>query len=241
LKLEKGNYEMSISYKLYKNHLTNGANNYRAIVHYTGSIDLNGVIDRMIARGSTITRADALAVLEDYHETITELALQGFKVITPTANYGLSLKGNFTGQTDGYDPSRHRPAAQVSPGVQFRQAVESRAHLEKQESTLPHPRLLEYNNLNNGDGDGVLTPGGMARLSGHRLKFDPADPEQGLLLMAADRTTTRVEVIGRNTPNELIFMTPPGLAPGQYTLMVRARFGQNSVRIGLFEDMLTVT
>ena len=43
------------------------------------------------------------------------------------------------------------------------------------------------------------------------------------------------------TPNELIFMTPSGLAPGQYTLMVRARFGQNSVRIGLFEEMLTVT
>ena len=232
---------MSISYKLYKNHLTNGADNYRAMVRFAGSIDLNGVIDRMMARGSTITRADALAVLEDYHETIAELVLQGFKVITPTANYGLSVKGNFTGQSDGYDPSRHRPAAQVNPGAHFRQAVESRAHLQKQEATLPHPRLLEYTNLNNGDGNQALTPGGMARLSGYRLKFDPADPEQGLFLMAADQSTIRVEVIGRNTPNELIFMTPSGLAPGQYTLMVRVRFGQNSVRIGLFEGMLTVT
>ena len=49
--------------------------------------------------------------------------------------------------------------------------------------------FIRYPLGSDGDGDGVLTPGGMARLSGHRLKFDPADPEQGLLLMAADRTT----------------------------------------------------
>ena len=194
----------------------------------------------MIARGSTITKADALAVLQDYHDTINELVLQGFKVVTPGANYGLSLKGNFSGQTDAFDPSRHQTAARVSPGVQYRRTIRERVQLQKQEPSIPQPKLLAYANLNNGDSGEVLTPGGPAQLNGHRLKFDPADPEQGIFLLAADNTETRIETIIRNTPNELIFLVPAGLAPGNYTLAVRALFGQNSLRTGLFADTLTV-
>jgi hypothetical protein len=50
--------------------LTNGDNNYRAIVHFVGSVEAEGVIDRMIERGSTITKADALTVLQEYHAAI---------------------------------------------------------------------------------------------------------------------------------------------------------------------------
>ena len=42
---------MSISYSIHKNHLTNGADNYRGVVHFAGTVDLEGVIERMIADG----------------------------------------------------------------------------------------------------------------------------------------------------------------------------------------------
>jgi len=232
---------MSISYSIHKNHLTNGADNYRGVVHFAGTVDLEGVIERMIARGSTTTKADALAVLQDYHATIADLVLEGFKVLTPGANYGISLRGNFTGQTDGFDPSRHQTAARVNPGVQFKRTIRDRVQLQKQEATLPVPKLLAYTNLNNGDSSERLTPGGPAQLNGHRLKFDPNDPKQGIVLLTADNTVTRIETIIRHTPNELIFMVPADLAPGQYTLAVRARFGQHSLRTGLLESNLTVS
>jgi len=111
---------VTLAYTLHKNPLTNGANNYRGVVQFAGTVDLEGVIERMIARGSTITKADALAVLQDYHDTINDLVLQGFKVVTPGANYGISLRGNFAGQTDSFDSSRHQAAALVNPGLQFR-------------------------------------------------------------------------------------------------------------------------
>ena len=231
---------MTLAYTLHKNPLTNGANNYRGVVQFAGTVDLEGVIERMIACGSTITKADALAVLQDYHDTINDLVLQGFKVVTPGANYGISLRGNFAGQTDSFDPSRHQAAALVNPGLQFRRAIQERVQLHKQETNIPQPKLLEYVNLNNGDSNEVLTPGGPAQINGHRLKFDPADLEQGIFLLAADNTATRVDTIIRNTPNELIFMVPTGLTAGQYTLQVKALFGQSSRRSGLLEETLMV-
>ncbi len=194
----------------------------------------------MIARGSTITKADALAVLQDYYATIENLVLDGFKVTTPAANYGVSVKGNFDSQADGFDPNRHRTEANVNPGVRFRRAILNNAQLSKQEATKPRPNPLQYTNPNNGDLNNTLTPGGMGQLSGHRLKFDPADPKQGLFLIAADNNAARVEVIGKNTPRELIFLVPAGLAPGDYTLEVRSLFGQNSIRTGALEEPLTV-
>ena len=63
-----------------------------------------------------------------------------------------------------------------------------------------------------------MTPGGLAQLDGHRLKFDPADPAQGIFFVAADRRETRVEEIARNRPAELILRVPP-LAAGTYPLV----------------------
>ncbi|MEW5961563.1 MAG: DNA-binding domain-containing protein [Chloroflexota bacterium] len=62
---------MTIFYSLHKNPLTNGANHYRALVQSNGSVDLAGVIDRMIAHGSTITKADALATLQDFFAEVS--------------------------------------------------------------------------------------------------------------------------------------------------------------------------
>lgn len=58
---------MTISYVLHENHLTSDPNDYLARVYVTGTVDVEGVIDRMIERGSTTTKADILAALEDYH------------------------------------------------------------------------------------------------------------------------------------------------------------------------------
>ena len=103
-----------ITYALHENHLTPAPNDYRALVQFAGSVDLDGVIKRMIERGSTTTTADVLAVLQDYHAAIESLVLEGFKVITPGANYGVSVKGVFDGRTDNFDQARHQVAPLVS-------------------------------------------------------------------------------------------------------------------------------
>jgi hypothetical protein len=78
---------------------------------------------------------------------------------------------------------------------------------------------LEYIDINTGERNSVLTPGGMGQVAGHRLKFGPADPEQGVFFMAPDGSSSaRVSLVGKNMPGELMFLVPDTLAAGDCIL-----------------------
>jgi len=71
----------------------------------------------------------------------------------------------------------------------------------------------------------------MGQLVGHRLKFDPADANQGAFFVAP-AGEARVQVVACNKPGELIFMVP-ALPSADYTLEVRATVhGSEDVRTG---------
>jgi len=232
---------MSINYVLHENNLTSDPDDYMALVQPVGTAELEDVIERIVAQGSTVTRADIVSVLEDYHTAIENLVLEGVNVNTPGANYRVSIKGVFTGLTDGFDPNRHQVRAVVSAGRRFRKAVQSRAQAVKDETLVPRPNPAEFTDINTGERNSVLTPGGMAQVTGHRLKFDPADAAQGVYFVAEGGGETKVDVVGRNKPAHLMFIVPQGLAPGDYTLEVRATVYSEDVRTGALDAVLTVS
>ena len=231
---------MSISYVLHENNLTSDPDDYTAHVRFAGTMDLDGVINRMMQRGSTITKADALAVLQEYHLAIETLLLEGFTVKTPSANYGLSIKGVFKGQGDHFDATRHRVEGTVNLNRQLRRTLREKVQVQKQETAKPRPRLLEYRDLNSDERNSILTAGGMGRVTGHRLKFDATDSQQGIFFIASDGTASRVDIVGKNKPAELMFLVPSSLTSGEYTLEVRAAFGRQ-IRRGILDIPLTVS
>lgn len=233
---------MTINYTLVENHLTEAPDDYVAQVQAIGTAELEDVIERIIDQGSTVTRADIISVLENYHSAVERMVLEGLGVNTPTANFKASVKGVFDGLDDMFDPSRHSVRAVVSAGKRYRKAIEERARLVKQETIKPKPSPLSFTDTNSGARDTILTPGGMGQVLGHRLKFDPDDENQGVFLVPASGSETRVAVVGRNKPSDLMFMVPEGLAPGVYRLDVRATiFGGEEVRSGSLDAPLTVT
>lgn len=233
---------MTINYVLFENTLTDDPSDYRAVVRPKSTAELEDVIERMVQHGSTVGKADILSVLEDYYSTVERMVLEGVNVNTPGANYRTSIRGVFEGLTDTFDPSRHQVRAVVNPGKRFRRAVEKRAQPVKKEPVRPAPTPLEYIDLSSGARDSVVTPGGMGQVTGRRLKFDPADAEQGIFFVAEDGTETKVDLVGRNMPADLMFMVPESLTAGTYTLEVRAVLrNRDDLRVGALEDPLTVT
>lgn len=232
---------MTISYVLAENNLTDEPNSYVARVQPTGTAELENVIQRMIERGSTVTKADILSVLEEYYSAIESMVLEGMNVNTPMVNYSASIKGIFNGATDSYDPSRHQVAGVVNSGKRYRKTVRERAQTTKREARKPTPNLVVYVDVNSGERDSLLTPGGMGQIIGHRLKFDPADPAQGIFLIAANGVEARIPTVGKNTPGELMFLIPPMLPAGEYTLQVRAAlYDGETVRSSALSAILTV-
>jgi hypothetical protein len=232
---------VSINYILVENNLTSDPGDYWALVQPSGTAELEDVIEGIVDQGSTVTRADIVSVLEDYHTVIESLVLEGVNVNTPSANYGASIKGVFEGQADSFDPGRHRVRAVVSAGRRFRRAVQSRAQVAKRERVVPRPNPVEFTDITTGERNSVLTPGGMAQVVGHRLKFDPADAVQGLFFVAEDGAETKVGMVGSNKPGTLMFIVPQGLAPRDHTLEVRAVLrGTRDLRSGALDAVLTV-
>jgi hypothetical protein len=79
----------------------------------------------------------------------------------------------------------------------------------------------------------------MGQLSGYRLKFDPADPAQGIFFV--NGSDNRVSVVGHNGPSRLMFIVPAGLTPGDYRLEVRSTMRNGTLHTGALPETLSVS
>jgi len=231
-----------IPYALFENPLTDDPNDRLARVISLGTVDVEGLVDDIIKRGTTVTRPDLLAALDLYHQVITDRLLAGYRVNTPVVNLGVSIKGTFNGLQDEFDRSRHLLGATATPGKLVRGGVRDQGRPEKREARLPAPNPIEYQDFGSETRNSVLTPGSPGQLTGRRLKFYPADEEQGLFFIAGDGSATRASMVMRNKPADLMFIVPAGLAAGEYKLEVRAAMTEEgAVRSGQLSHTLTVT
>lgn len=232
---------MSLKYALRQHALGSDPNAYFATIIPAGTKNLDDVISQMISRGSTVTRAEAIAVLEEYRLAVIDLLLLGFTVTTPMHTYGFSIQGLFNGVQAVFDPALHRLRINVRPGVQLREAARL-VTLERASMGRATPDPQHFTDVASGTTNTIATPGGLGILGGLRLKYDEADPAQGVFFIDAAQTATRVAMISRNMPGELHVLIPPGLAPGDYTVEVRAELNDTGVpRTGLLGYTLTVS
>jgi hypothetical protein len=220
--------------------MTEGVETYNARVEYLATLYDDDIIEEILSYNSAMTKADILAVLEMYHAAIARLLLKGFHLLTRSVHYGLTIKGNFTGQGDAFDPSRHRVTPQVNISPALREAILNKVLVEKELTNGRRPNPVAYESLSNGYSGNILVPGGMGKVIGELLRFDPNDAEQGIFLIAADKSERRMPPDGVIKPGSLIFMLPADLAAGDYRLEVRAQLNGDGISLGRLHDVLTV-
>ena len=79
----------------------------------------------------------------------------------------------------------------------------------------------------------------MVSVSGHGLKFDPSDEEQGIFLIAEDKTEIKIDIMGKVMPSLLMFQLPSTVSPGEYTVQVLTRPG-NELHKGSLKSTVSV-
>ena len=231
---------MAINYALFENHLTSDPDDYAAQVRITGSADLEVLAQRMIDQGSTVTKPDILAVLEDTIKATESCLLDGYRVqLGGLCELFPRIKGVFNGITDTFDASRHRVDVGANPGARVRRTVRVGATVTKAETIKPAPALLEYVDLGSGETNGRITSGNIGTINGHRLKFNPDQDDEGIYFVNIDTAAeVKLTAIQKNKPGQLVFLTPtvPG---GQYYLEVRTRFREPAeLRTGRLDEIL---
>ncbi len=232
---------MSIEYTLHPNLLNGMSGTYAARVKSARTADVEQLAQHIVDRGSTITKADIVCVLEDLFATMETLLLDGWNITTPAVNCRVTIRGTFTGSDDGFDPGRHQLVARLRPGPRLKRALKTRATVAKQlpgGAALPVP--LAYIDANSGARNSVLTPGGMGRVTGGRLQFSATRPEEGIFFLASGGAETKAQVVDLNRDTTVSFLVP-ALPAGEYELEVRTATEIGSMRRGRLPFVLTVS
>ncbi|MGS2739625.1 DNA-binding domain-containing protein [Sinomicrobium sp. M5D2P17] len=231
---------MPVRYALFPNQLTEDPNDYMAVVQNQVSRTIEDIINIMIGRGSTVTKAEALSVIEEYEAAIAQILANGDNVSTPIFRISASVPGVFTSIDDRFDRSRHHVRLNIHPGPRIGQIAEE-LPVEKVPATERQPILQRFKDVASDTINETLTPGAVGELFGSLLKIDPEDAEQGIFLIAADGTATKAETLVRNKPANLIFMIPDTLESGEYIIEVRNKPGNISeIRSGSLNMTLIV-
>ncbi len=230
---------MALKYALFENHLTDDPSDYMAVVQLQASKSQEDVIDLMIGRGSTVTKAEALSVLEEYAAAIEQLLREGQALNTPLFNLSPTIKGVFTSEDESYNAATHTVKINVTPGKRLKQ-VANEIEVQRVAGVSPQPDLLYVDDLGSGTRNEQLTPGNIARLKGSRLKFDPTDPLQGIFLVSEANEETRISTVSRNKPAQLDFLVP-AVTPGLYKLVVRTLLkNTKTIRSGTLQVELNI-
>jgi len=231
---------MTIKFYLQPNPITPDPNDQSARVVANESIDLEYLINRVLKRGTMVTETDVRAVLTIFFDEVTNLVADGNTVLLPLVNIRPSIKGVFTNASDSFDSSRHSKKASLSQGLLLAKKMEE-AKVEKLSGYHPSPELLEFTDINTQTINSLITPGGIGKITGSELKFNPANPLEGLFLVDSAGSANQVTVFATRTEGTLMFSIPSTLAVGSYTPEVRKGYGATaSLRTGVLTESLTV-
>ena len=222
-----------LKYCLRENLLTPAPDDYMAQAADVRSYTLDEIIDLMMEKGTTLTRADVAATLQVYGEVVSAIIKDGSAVNTPLMNTSMSISGVFDGANDSFDKKRHTVNLNITAGTLLRDAV-TKVKCEKTEGTSTDPYITEVTDIVTGTVNTTLTKGGVVQLVGARLKFDAKDTAQ-----------VRAAVIAENKPARLMAIIPADLAAGTYYIEVRSKHSGGgkplkAVKVGRFAKPLTV-
>ena len=233
-----------LKYCLRENLLTPAPDDYMAQAADVRSYTLDEIIDLMMEKGTTLTRADVAATLQVYGEVVSAIIKDGSAVNTPLMNTSMSISGVFDGANDSFDKKRHTVNLNITAGTLLRDAV-TKVKCEKTEGASTDPYITEVTDIVTGTVNTTLTKGGVVQLVGARLKFDAKDTAQGIFFVPETGEAVRAAVIAENKPARLMAIIPADLAAGTYYIEVRSKHSGGgkplkAVKAGRFAKPLTV-
>lgn len=232
---------MSLEYYLIPNHMTADPDDFMAVSSNSNTYTIEDIYKQMTREGSTITKAEALAVFEEITQAIAGILEEGHSIVTPLVNITSSVSGVFESEDDRFDPSRHKVRLNIANGLRLRE-LDGAISPVVGSSGMRQPSLLRFHDNGSETQNELITPNGGARIKGSLLKFDEEDDAQGIFFIdQADNTEHRVEKpLLRNKPGELIFILPD-LPAGDYRLEVRSLLNNTTtLRRGALSQDLTV-
>jgi hypothetical protein len=215
-----------MDYFLTDNNLTPDPNDQTAIPANIHSYTDEEIVDRILQRGTTLTRPDLLAAVRAYRDEHGYIVEEGGGFNTGLINADPGISGKFNGVTDSFDRTRHR----VRYSLHFSKGIQEKVsgiRMSKVQAPVTGPLIVAVKDSISGLTDGTVTVGGVLDIAGSRLKVYPDMEDNGVYFVASGGMEYKATTLVENKPSRLIAMIP-ALPPGVYTLEVRTHYISSS-------------
>ena len=230
---------MGIKYFIFNTRLQDTTQSFGRVI-LKGTIYQAALIDRMLDKGTSLTRPDITAVLQLLSMSIETACSEGYKVnidgliqVTPV------IGGQFTDKSDTFLTPRNTLylTSQVSKSLNDR--VARNATVEKVIVDESRPVLLDVVDSEADEGITTLAMGHITSVNGKRLKFDAAQPKEYLRLVNAQNPNEFLPVtkFHKVSDQELVFRLPQATFQEGY-FELASSLNTNTIRIGRSESFL---
>lgn len=216
-----------LKYCLIENQLAKDEKNFVALVRSSKTVSFEEFLNDMVDEGTGLTRPQAIAYFEKMTQLISRYLSKGEFVNTPLFRFRSSIPGKFTSKNDSFDPIRHKIKVTCTAGTRI-QSMTSVTDPVKVQVSKTSPEIFYFIDSVTDDVNSTGTSGGTARIVGCQLRFDKADPKQGIFFVSvADPAVEhRASVYSGIKPAE-VHATMPVLEPGEYKVVIRTMTPNN--------------
>lgn len=231
---------MTLRFGLRPFRLNNSKNKYSAVITNNETVSEKEIIEAMIAKGSTVSKAEALAVIEEYEAAVCKAIEEGKNVNTRMYKIHAVIKGIFESEKEIFDSKKHSVQINIKAGNRLKQCVEN-IELEKLSLSNNAPLIHTFINLHTKQSNQRFSSSHVISLRGKKLKFDPQDSNQGIFFVNENGLEFRVDNLIKNKPSELMFIVPEKISGHKFILEVRCLFPNTSqIRTGKYPEQLIV-
>ena len=209
---------------LVKNHLTEDPSDFVAVVDSNGSIDLEGIVEELIAEGMELKRETAIDVISRFNRKCINLIVRGFRISTGLVHIHITIRGAVFDKK--WDPERNKLHFSITPdGALRREAAETSVEILGERGDMIS--LFNITDLSTGKSDGSIRRGFNAELKGAYIKLAGTDPSVGVYLHGID-TGEEIKLpetsIVINEPSRVLLLIPGEVAVGSYELHVTTQY-----------------
>jgi len=216
-------------YDVIESHLDNNHQNYRGIIEHSESLNNEDLIDEIVKSNTTITRQDALGVIDLYEQLIKMNLRKGYTITTGLFRADLSMTGSFSHAGEKIDYKKHKAKVVIRPAKKLSQQVSQGLRFHRQRNPRDNHYLGYVIDMIHRLSPGQLRAGSSLKLTGKGLKSYNHENHYDLSLINLDKEVYALTLMTASY-QRITAMMPKEIAPGKYQLQLKHHYGERIKR-----------
>ncbi|HRG45164.1 MAG TPA: DUF4469 domain-containing protein [Leptospiraceae bacterium] len=216
----------------------NSTGGYSLRIKSSGKVSFDALIQRVVEVTGRTTKGDVEQVMDALLKLLSDDLATGRIVDFGPLSLNLGIQGGVDNINSGYDSALHTLKINVRVNRKFRDDLLRNVTLERVEANDTSPLLRSVTNTSK-NLENQLMPHDLVQVRGKNLKIGNSEEEGIFLLNLTDNLSFKVQDVGMNSANTLIFKTPDSVTKGVYKILVKSKI-TGKLKEGSLEEQIEV-